>query len=146
MRAYVLDDPTRAMTPNDLSRHGVNFWRVTSDDADSTIDTIKREQGYVDQDVVELSPSMENLDAICAKFDKEHYHTEDEVRFVLEGDGIFDVRDEGDAWIRIEVTKGDIISIPARKYHRFYLTDTRHIRCMRLFANHDGWAPLYRTS
>jgi 1,2-dihydroxy-3-keto-5-methylthiopentene dioxygenase len=141
MRVYVLDDPTRAIDP---TKHGVNFWRVTLDDAEATIEGIKREQGYVDQDVVELSPSTENLDAICAKFDKEHYHTEDEVRFVLEGDGIFDVRDEGDAWIRIEVTKGDIISIPARKYHRFYLTDQKHIRCMRLFANHDGWAPLYR--
>jgi len=144
MRAYVLDDPTRVMGPGDLSKHGVNFWRVTSDDADATIENIKREQGYVDQDVVELSPSTENLDAICAKFDKEHFHTEDEVRFVLEGDGIFDVRDEGDEWIRIEVTKGDIISIPARKHHRFYLTEQKHIRCMRLFANHDGWAPLYR--
>lgn len=144
MRAYVLDNPARVMGADDLSKHGVNFWRVSTDDAAATIDTIKREQGYVDQDVVELSPATENLDAICAKFDKEHYHTEDEVRFVLDGDGIFDVRDEGDAWIRIEVTKGDIISIPARKYHRFYLTDTRHIRCMRLFANNDGWAPLYR--
>jgi len=42
------------------------------------------------------------------------------------------------------VTEGDMIVIPARKYHRFYLTDSKQIRCMRLFANHDGWAPLYR--
>jgi len=146
MRAYPIDKPEQAMEPRDLEKYGVLFWRVTADEAErtATIDTIKREHHYVDHDVVQLSPDTPNIDAICAKFDKEHYHTEDEVRFVLEGDGIFDVRDEGDQWIRIEVTEGDIIAIPARKYHRFYLTDTRHIRCMRLFANNDGWAPLYR--
>ena len=46
--------------------------------------------------------------------------------------------------MRIEVTEGDVIVIPARTYHRFYLTDRKQIRCMRLFANHEGWAPLYR--
>ena len=66
------------------------------------------------------------------------------VRFVVAGDGVFDVRDGTDHWIRIEVTEGDIIVIPARKYHRFYLTERKQIRCMRLFANHEGWAPLYR--
>jgi len=122
-------------------------WTVSSDQAerDAKLDAIKREQRYVDQDVVELSPEMPNLDEICARFDQEHYHTEDEVRFVLEGGGIFDVRDDTDHWVRIEVTEGDIIVIPAHKYHRFYLTEQRRIRCMRLFANHDGWAPLYRT-
>jgi 1,2-dihydroxy-3-keto-5-methylthiopentene dioxygenase len=109
------------------------------------IDTIKREHGYVDEDFVELGPATPNLDAICAKFDREHYHTEDEVRFVVEGEGIFDVREEGDdRWIRIEVAQGDMIVIPANRYHRFSLTDRKQIRCMRLFANHDGWAPLYR--
>jgi 1,2-dihydroxy-3-keto-5-methylthiopentene dioxygenase len=146
MRAYSLDDPTRAVGPGELAKQGVLFWTVSADEAEraATIDAIKREQGYVEQDVVELSPAMQNLDEICAKFDTEHYHTEDEVRFVLGGDGIFDVRDDGDQWIRIEVTEGDIIVIPAHKHHRFYLTEQRRIRCMRLFANHDGWAPLYR--
>jgi 1,2-dihydroxy-3-keto-5-methylthiopentene dioxygenase len=109
------------------------------------IDSIKREHHYVDEDFVELGSETPNLDVICAKFDQEHYHTEDEVRFVVAGEGIFDVRDDGDRWIRIEVSEGDMIVIPARKHHRFYLTDQKRIRCMRLFANHDGWAPLYRS-
>jgi 1,2-dihydroxy-3-keto-5-methylthiopentene dioxygenase len=146
MRAYRLEEPTSAIGPDDLARRGVLSWNVPSDEAAraALIDSVKREHGYVDEDFVELKPEMENLEAICAKFDKEHYHTEDEVRMVVAGDGIFDVRDEGDAWIRIEVTEGDMIVIPARKYHRFMLTDRKHIRCMRLFANHEGWSPLYR--
>lgn len=146
MRAYPLGNPAQAIEPDALATRGVLSWRVPPDDAAraAMIETIKREHHYVDEDFVELGPETPNLDTICAKFDREHYHTEDEVRFVVAGAGIFDVRDEGDQWIRIEVSEGDMIVIPANKYHRFYLTDRKHIRCMRLFANHDGWAPLYR--
>lgn len=146
MKAYRLAEPAETFTADDLARRGVLSWSVPSDETAraAMIDTIKREHGYVDEDYIELAPETPNLDAICAKFDKEHFHTEDEVRAVVEGEGIFDVRDEGDTWIRIEVAAGDMIVIPARAFHRFYLTDAKHIRCMRLFANHDGWAPLYR--
>ena len=146
MRAYRLEEPTQAFGPEDLARRGVLSWNVPPDAElrAQMIDAVKRDHGYVDEDFVELGPSTPNLDAVCAKFDREHYHTEDEVRLVVEGDGIFDVRDEGDRWIRIEVTAGDMIVIPAHKHHRFYLTDRKQIRCMRLFANHDGWSPLYR--
>lgn len=146
MRAYPLENPERALEAGYLADRGVLSWTLPADETEraATVETIKREHQYVDQDVVELSPDTPNLDAVCAKFDREHFHTEDEVRVVLEGAGIFDVRDDADQWIRIEVTEGDVIVIPARKYHRFYLTEQRHIRCMRLFANHDGWAPLYR--
>jgi 1,2-dihydroxy-3-keto-5-methylthiopentene dioxygenase len=146
MRAYPLDNPAQTMALDDLTRRGVLSWQVPPDESEraAMIETIKREHGYVDEDFVELGPETPNLETICAKFDKEHFHTEDEVRFVVEGAGIFDVRDEGDQWIRIEVEQGDIIVIPANTHHRFYLTDQKHIRCMRLFANHEGWAPIYR--
>lgn len=146
MRAYPLDDPTRPITPDDLARRGILSWSVPTDAAEraAVIETLKRERGYVDEDFVELKPDMPNIAEICAKFDKEHFHTEDEARVVVEGEGIFDVRDEADRWLRIEVTPGDAIVIPANTHHRFMLTAQKHIRCMRLFANHDGWAPLYR--
>jgi Uncharacterized conserved protein, contains double-stranded beta-helix domain len=96
MRAYSLGNPAQLIGPEDLERHGVLSWRVSSNktDRDATVARIKREHRYVDQDVVELLPDTPNLAVICAKFDKEHYHTEDEVRVVLEGDGVFDVRDD----------------------------------------------------
>lgn len=146
MRAWRLANHTESIAPEDLARRGVLSWSVPPDDdaRAEVIDRISQEHGYVDRDFVELNPDTPNLDTICAKFDQEHYHTEDEVRFVVEGEGIFDVRDESDEWIRIEVAEGDIIVIPARTHHRFFLTDAKRIRCMRLFANHDGWAPLYR--
>jgi 1,2-dihydroxy-3-keto-5-methylthiopentene dioxygenase len=146
MRAYRLDNPAHTIAADDLAKQGVLFWSVSSDEnaRTGTIEKIKREHGYVDQDFVALMPDTPDLDKICAKFDKEHYHTEDEVRFVVEGEGIFDVRDAADRWIRIEVKEGDILLIPKKTHHRFMLTDAKRIRCMRLFVNHDGWAPLYR--
>ena len=60
-----------------------------------------------------------------AKFFEEHIHPDDETRFVVDGSGYFDIRDpRNDKWIRIEVSKGDMISIPPGLYHRFTL-DTK---------------------
>lgn len=146
MRAWLLDDPSRAIDSDALAQRGILSWQVPADESARTrfVDEVKREHGYVDHDFVELAPETPNLEAICAKFDREHFHTEDEVRLVVDGAGIFDVRDESDQWVRIEVTTGDMIVIPKNTHHRFYLTDTKHIRCMRLFANHEGWTPVYR--
>jgi 1,2-dihydroxy-3-keto-5-methylthiopentene dioxygenase len=146
MRAYPFDEPSSPVAPERLAGRGILSWAVPEDEAARTalLETIKREHGYVDEDFIELRGDTPNLDAICAKFDREHSHSEDEVRYVVEGEGIFDVRDEADRWIRIEVAAGDLIVIPANTHHRFYLTERKRIRCMRLFANHDGWAPLYR--
>lgn len=144
MRAFLLDQPKHSFTADQLREFGVIHERVPVSARASEMARIKRDRGYREEDEVALSTDMPNLDEICAKFDKEHFHTLDEVRFVVDGEGIFDVRDARDRWIRIEVSPGDLIIIPAKMYHRFFLTPAKKIRCVRLFLNNEGWAPLYR--
>jgi 1,2-dihydroxy-3-keto-5-methylthiopentene dioxygenase len=110
------------------------------------MDELKTERGYIEQDQVELRPETPNLEAICQKFDDEHLHDEDEVRFVLEGEGIFDIRSQDDRWMRVKVQPGDLIVVPAKRYHRFELSDAKTIRCVRLFQDTSGWVPHYRES
>ena len=108
------------------------------------LDALKGSRGYVAEDIVELGPRTPNLDAICAKFIDEHHHDDDEVRFVLEGEGVFDIRSRDDRWMRVVVERGDLIVVPAGRHHRFLLTDKKQIRCVRLFKDQSGWVPHYR--
>ena len=63
---------------------------------------------------------------------------------MLEGEGIFDIRSRDDRWMRVKVEEGDLIVVPAKRYHRFELTETKTIRCVRLFQDQSGWVPVYR--
>lgn len=143
MRAWHLDD-TAPISPAHLAAQGIAYEAISLDDPEPRLAEFARAHGYVERDTVELSPATPNLDAICAKFDVEHGHAADEVRFVLDGEGIFDIRDDADRWMRVVVEAGDLIVVPAGRHHRFLLTDARMIRCARLFKDTDGWVPLYR--
>jgi 1,2-dihydroxy-3-keto-5-methylthiopentene dioxygenase len=138
-----VDEP---ITLHELERAGVLYERREVDPADyqPMLDALGVERGYIEQDVVELQPSTPDLEAICEKFVDEHLHTDDEVRYVLEGEGIFDIRSADDRWMRVVVEKGDLLVVPAHRYHRFLLTERKHIRCVRLFKDRSGWVPQYR--
>ena len=133
-----------------LHRCGVGYERLelgqreVGDAYQLRLDALKAEQGYIEQDIVELAPNTPNLEVICAKFADEHLHTDDEVRFVIDGAGIFDIRDDDDRWMRVTVEAGDLIVVPKQRHHRFFLTDSQRIRCVRLFQDSAGWVPHYR--
>ncbi|MCA9716745.1 MAG: cupin domain-containing protein [Myxococcales bacterium] len=135
-----------APTTTDLARVDVFYERLEVEDErfQPAVDRIKQARGYVTQDIIELHPETPNLDGICAKFKDEHLHTDDEVRLVLDGEGIFDIRGADDRWIRVQVERGDLLIVPAQLYHRFFLTERKHIRCVRLFKDASGWTPHYR--
>jgi 1,2-dihydroxy-3-keto-5-methylthiopentene dioxygenase len=143
MKATWLDN-NQTITKDQLIAEGVYYEKLSTENYQADLDRIKKDWKYSAQDIVELSPTMPNLETICAKFDKEHLHTDDEVRFILQGEGIFDVRSKSDRWMHIFVEAGDFILVPQDRNHLFYLTDKKQIRCVRLFKDNPSWTPVYR--
>lgn len=100
--------------------------------------------GYVTADIINVVPTTPNLDALLAKFTKEHRHADDEVRFTVHGRGVFSIHDEHEQLIfQIEVGPGDLINVPAYTAHWFDLCQERTIQCIRLFKDPSGWTPIY---
>src|SRR5262245_53065627 len=109
------------------------------------IDALKTRGGYVTADVIDVSPETAGLDAMLAKFDREHWHDEDEVRFVISGRGLFHIHADNDV-VSIEVEAGDLIRVPRGTKHWFNLCADRKIRAIRLFQDVSGWTPHYTQS
>jgi 1,2-dihydroxy-3-keto-5-methylthiopentene dioxygenase len=110
------------------------------------IDQLKAAGGYTAADVIDVTAATPNLDAMLARFSREHWHDEDEVRFIVEGRGLFHVSPKSGPVFAIEVEAGDLISVPRGTLHWFDLCGERRIRAIRLFQDAKGWAPHYTES
>jgi len=110
------------------------------------IDEFKARGGYVAADVIDVFPDTPGLEAMLNKFNKEHWHDDDEVRFIVEGSGLFHVHPPNGPVFAIEVDAGDLIRVPKGTLHWFDLCGTRRIRAIRLFVDPSGWTPRYTSS
>lgn len=144
MRAFHLDDES-PIDRATLEAEGIHVDRAEPGAHEPVIAALMERGGYFERDEVRMGAATPDLDALRAKFAEEHHHDDDEVRFVLEGEGIFDIRSRADRWMRVVVHPGDLIVVPRDRHHRFLLTDVVAIRCVRLFRDRQGWVPHYRT-
>ena len=110
------------------------------------IDKLKAQGGYVTADIIDVTSQTPGLEAMLAKFNSEHWHDEDEVRFIIRGRGLFHVRPREGPVIAIEVEAGDLIRVPRGTWHWFDLCADRDIRAIRLFQDKSGWTPHYTNS
>jgi 1,2-dihydroxy-3-keto-5-methylthiopentene dioxygenase len=151
-----------------LARYGVEFdrWEIPSsvkplvakaelspDEKQAVLDGYREklaqlatDRGYIQADLIVLHPETPGLDAALAKFDKEHYHTDDEVRYIVDGRGVFGFVGPDGERFRVEVHAGEFISVPKGAWHWFYLCEDRRIKAVRLFQDMSGWTPYYRPS
>lgn len=110
------------------------------------IERLNARGGYVTADVIDVNPQMPGLDAMLAKFNREHWHDEDEVRFIIHGRGLFHIHPRAGNVTAIEVEAGDLIAVPRGTLHWFNLCASREIKAIRLFQDPAGWAPRYTES
>ena len=143
-----------------LGSHGINYerWTPSHPIADNAppeeilaaysreIEELKNRGGYVTADVIDVSPTTPGLDEMLAKFNREHWHDEDEVRFIIAGHGLFHIHSTTGAVLAIEVEPGDLIRVPRGTLHWFNLCADRRIRAIRLFQDTAGWTPHYTES
>src|SRR5215467_11571597 len=85
------------------------------------IERLKAIGGYVTADVIDVNAQTPGLDAMLAKFNREHWHDEDEVRFIIQGRGLFHIHPKEHQVVSIEVEAGDLIRLPKGIWHWFDL-------------------------
>src|SRR5438094_8810876 len=110
------------------------------------IEKLKASGGYVTADEIAVNAQTPGLDSMLAKFNREHWHDEDEVRFIVQGHGLFHVNPKTSPVVGIEVEPGDLIRVPRGTLHWFDLCSDKQIRCIRLFQDSAGWTPWYTDS
>ncbi len=107
---------------------------------DTEIRDLAERRGYRTWDLISLSDATPNLDELLKKFESVHTHTEDEVRAITAGRGIFIIKGTDDVgYFDVELEAGDVISVPEHKPHFFTLMENRQIVAVRLFIETEGW-------
>jgi 1,2-dihydroxy-3-keto-5-methylthiopentene dioxygenase len=147
-QAALLDTEDALAITQALNAIGVRFERwptrevASADDVLSTyadeIAALTAEGGYRSIDAMSVTPDHPDRATIRTKFLSEHTHAEDEIRFFVDGEGLFTLH-EGGRVFNMLCTRGDLISVPAGMRHWFDMGAAPHFTVIRLFLNPDGW-------
>ena len=103
-----------------------------------SIDELNAQYGFQSVDVVALRPNNPDKAEFRKKFLAEHTHADFEVRFFVDGSGLFYLH-VGDKVFLVLCEKGDLISVPANTTHWFDMGQDPNFKCIRLFTTVDGW-------
>jgi len=106
------------------------------------IERLKALGGYQSVDAMSVAPDHPDRAALRTKFLSEHTHAEDEVRFFVDGEGLFTLHID-DRVFNVLCTRGDLISVPAMTPHWFDMGPDPRFTVLRLFINPDGWVATF---
>lgn len=109
------------------------------------IQRLMGEGGYQSWDVIGLHPEHPDKHTLRKKFLEEHTHSEDEVRFFVDGKGLFTLH-IGDRVYETLCEQGDLISVPAGTPHWFDMGPNPHFKVIRVFDNQEGWVAQFTGS
>lgn len=151
----LLDSNDAAEIESTLKGAGVRFERwplkpATSDSDPLTVyaDEVARltaEGGYQSIDVARITPDHPDRATLREKFLSEHTHGEDEVRFFIDGEGLFTLHHDGRVFNML-CCAGDLISVPAGMRHWFDMGAAPRFTAIRLFVNPNGWVAAFTGS
>ncbi|MFC0243763.1 cupin domain-containing protein [Rhodopseudomonas telluris] len=93
---------------------------------------------FPSRDLIVLHPSRKDNEQLASKFEGWHRHPGDEIRHILDGQGIFGVIVDGRR-ADLFVGRGDFVVVPAGLEHNFRLTESRRIKAVRYLSDASGW-------
>lgn len=111
----------------------------------SEIKRLQEEEGYKTWDVISLYPEHPDKHVLRKKFLEEHSHSEDEVRFFVDGQGLFTLH-IGEKVYAVLCEGGDLISVPAGTTHWFDMGPNPSFKVIRVFDNEEGWVAKFTGS
>lgn len=89
------------------------------------VNALAAARAYKNRDEITVAPAAMGAayEDKVRTFFREHLHEDEEIRYMLDGRGYFDVRGgvgaDDKRWIRCALEKGDLIILPAGIWHRF---------------------------
>lgn len=99
---------------------------------------VQQQGGYGTVDAIRMTPDHPDRVALRQKFLAEHTHSEDEVRFFVEGCGLFCLH-LGDEVLQLICEQNDWIAVPAGTRHWFDMGPEPRFCALRFFNNSEGW-------
>ncbi|MDH5570874.1 MAG: acireductone dioxygenase [Gammaproteobacteria bacterium] len=102
------------------------------------VEQLNNEYGFQSVDVVSLRPDHPQKEEMRQKFLAEHVHSDFEVRFFVDGSGLFYLHVNDKVYV-VLCEQGDLISVPANTTHWFDMGSAPDFKCIRLFVIPEGW-------
>ncbi len=99
---------------------------------------LKEKYGFQSADVISVMPDHPEKAQLRAKFINEHTHSDFEVRFFVQGSGLFFLHPDENVYA-VLCERGDLISVPAHTKHWFDMGRHPNLKCIRLFTFEEGW-------
>jgi 1,2-dihydroxy-3-keto-5-methylthiopentene dioxygenase len=105
-------------------------------------DRLMKKYGFQSVDVISLTASHPQKQAMREKFLSEHTHDDFETRFFVEGEGLFNIRKNGKVYATL-CRRGDLLNLPANTTHWFDLGPEPQLKAIRLFTTPEGWVATF---
>ena len=110
---------------------------------DRYFEKLKATAGYQSRDLIVLHPEFPNLHQLLSKFASCHTHADDEVRYIIDGEGVFGFVRPDRSQVELTIQPEEYINVPSGTEHWFHLTETNRVKAVRYFTTTEGWTPEY---
>lgn len=130
----------------ELRAEGIRLEAFDPAGAQAAVQRVLAERGWTQVEQVRRSAQRPQDEVEIVREADEHCHLEDEVRLMLQGQGLYDIRGRDEQWLRVWVEPGDLVVVPAKRYHRFLVGQAADLDYVQPYGNRPSLIQLYRVS